>query len=180
VANQAGPGWKKRLAPWGGFAAAVLLHSLWNYSDHSTDFWRRLGLTPTTSFLTVYGLIMVPIFGTVLLLVRASLRKERRFLREHLEGEVNAGRLSQAEYEEICDGVTHSRGFWKCLRRGAFKDWVRRRGLYLAAKELAFLRYRTALAKTRDFPGEAERERTYLEQLAKHRAACAPAATALT
>jgi hypothetical protein len=99
-------------------------------------------------------------------------------LREHLEGDVNAGRLSREEYEEICEGVTRSHSFWRCLRRSAFREWVRRRGLYLAAKELAFLRYRTALAPTGNFPGEAEREKTYLAQLAQHRALCAGAAGA--
>jgi len=122
----------------------------------------------------VYGLIMVPIFGTVLLLVRASLREERRFLREHLESDVQAGRLSQTEYEEICAGVTRSHGFWRCLSRAAFKDWARRRGLYLAAKELAFHRSRTALTLTANQQEEKELERTYLAQLAFHRGASAP------
>jgi len=179
VGSQAWPSrwfWLKRLAPLGGFAAAVTLHSLWNYSSFSSAYWRGLGLTPRSSFLVVYGLIMVPIFGTVLLLVRASLRMERRFLREHLEGDLQAGRLSQAEYEDICAGVTRSRSFWRCLSRAAFQDWARRRGLYLAAKELAFHRSRTLLTLTANYPEEVERERGYLAELAKHRAACAPAA----
>jgi hypothetical protein len=47
--------------------------------------------------LLVYGLVMVPIFGAVVWLVRASLREERRFLRGHLAQDLNAGRLSRAE-----------------------------------------------------------------------------------
>ncbi|MFM8600153.1 MAG: PrsW family intramembrane metalloprotease [Mycobacterium sp.] len=70
-----------------GYAAAVLLHGMWNGS----------ALLGAGTYLGVYVLWMMPIFGLSVALAVASRRREQRIVAEKLPGMVAAGLITPAE-----------------------------------------------------------------------------------
>ena len=72
-------------------------------------------------FVLLYGLVMVPAFLGLLVIVYLSLVREGRILREHLAGLVETGVLSADELERLC--VVRSRlrasfAAWRSCRSG--------------------------------------------------------------
>lgn len=70
-----------------GYVAAVLLHGLWNGS----------ALMGASTYLLVYVLWMMPIFGLAIALSVGSRRRERRIIHAHLPAMVAGGLIGPAE-----------------------------------------------------------------------------------
>jgi protease PrsW len=137
---------KYRFLPWLTYIAAVALHMLWNYSAN-------LG----GGFFVVYAVVMVPIFFLTIKIVSVSRKKEEQLLRQYLQPDCAAGRLSVVEFERICDGRTRMRDAVGLAQRGQFRILLLRRSMQLVGKQLAFFRYRAASAPVPDtsLPDEA-------------------------
>lgn len=125
-------GARRVLAPLGGLAAAMFLHSLWNTSALVGGGAGLLG---------VFFLFMVPVFVALIVVIAMALRREARMIGEHLQPEVASGVLSEGDV--IVLSSLHER---RRLRRAARRDgggprqacraWV------TTATELSFLRHR--------------------------------------
>lgn len=70
-----------------GYVAAVVMHGLWNGS----------ALLGANTYLGVYVLWMMPVFGLAITLAVASRRRERRIIAEKLPGMVAAGLVTPTE-----------------------------------------------------------------------------------
>lgn len=79
----------KVAAPVAGFAAAVLLHSAWNF------------VASRGHFFTVYFLVWVPLFFAFLGVIAWLARRERLVMREMLRPEVAAGLLTQQQLDLV-------------------------------------------------------------------------------
>lgn len=80
--------WVRLAVPLGAYLAAVCLHGLWNAAA-------TLGGAQT--FLDVYFLIMVPMFGAVVLLVLWQRRREQRIIAAALPDMVAEGWIARSE-----------------------------------------------------------------------------------
>jgi RsiW-degrading membrane proteinase PrsW (M82 family) len=131
-------------APIGGLAMAISLHVVWNAAARADLFF------------PVYLLTMMPAFIAVLIIVRRSLHREERILREYLRPHVRDGVLAESQLDEIC-------GTWVGLHT------IRRRliprlgsgpaeegSLHLVAIELAFHRWRVAREGSAEVPADHE------------------------
>ncbi len=110
-----------------GYLGAVGLHALWNASA-------GLGYLPT-----VYGVIMVPLFGVLIALVVWQRRREQRVVTAALPGFASAGLIAPSEVPLLAS-QTGRRGWRSEVRRragdgaaGAVRDYQN------AVTELAFL-----------------------------------------
>ncbi len=137
-----------------GLSMAMGLHSLWNLSA-SFEGW----------FLVLYGLVMVPAFLGVLWVVRASLRREGKIIREHLEHLVESGALPAGELECLCRVRRRLAASAGALRRGGFVRWQTRRELHRVASELAFHRWRTRRGLSLGAEADEAREAEYTRRL---------------
>ncbi|HEX2189798.1 MAG TPA: PrsW family intramembrane metalloprotease [Longimicrobiaceae bacterium] len=147
IARETSRRWLRPLAPVLGFCAAMLLHAAWNLA------------ASTEAFFLVYFLVMVPIFGGVILLVRRSLRREGRIIRAHLEPFVAAGLLPADELDPLCTVRGRLRASARTLWRGGYRAWRRHGELHQAVSELAFHRWRVERGITRGAELDAARER---------------------
>ncbi|HLL84762.1 MAG TPA: PrsW family intramembrane metalloprotease [Longimicrobium sp.] len=134
-----------------GLAAAMGLHALWNLSA-SFEGW----------FLVLYLLVMVPAFVAVLWVVRTSLRREGRVIREHLAHLVHVGALPAGELDCLCQVRTRLRASATAFRHGGLRRWRARRELHRIASELAFHRWRTARGLSMGPEADAAREAEYM------------------
>jgi RsiW-degrading membrane proteinase PrsW (M82 family) len=134
-----------------GLAAAMGLHALWNLSA-SFEGW----------FLVLYLLVMVPAFVAVLWVVRTSLRREGRVIREHLAHLVHVGALPAGELDCLCRVRSRLRASATAFRRGGLRRWRARRELHRIASELAFHRWRTARGLSMGAEADAAREAEYM------------------
>lgn len=141
-------------APLLGFTLAMTLHSLWNLSA-SFEGW----------FFVLYMLVMVPSFIGVLLLIHASLKREGRVIREHLEHLVHEGLIAPDELDRLCRVRKRLRASWGALRSGGVGSWRKRRELHRTASELAFHRWRVMRGLTLGPDADARREAEYLHRL---------------
>ncbi|MGH3824531.1 MAG: PrsW family intramembrane metalloprotease [Pseudonocardiaceae bacterium] len=130
-----------------GYLGAVGLHALWNASA-------GLGYLPT-----VYGVIMVPLFGALIALVVWLRRREQRVISAALPGFASAGWIAPSEVPLLASQIGR-RGWRSEVRRragegaaGAVRDYQN------AVTELAFLSDRvqrgTASPDTRRWHHEA-------------------------
>lgn len=143
-----------------GLSMAIGLHALWNLSA-SFEGW----------FAVLYVLVMVPSFIGVLWVVRTSLRREGRVIREHLEHLVHAGALPASELDCLCRVRSRLAASAVALRSGGFHRWRTRRELHRVASELAFHRWRTrrglSLGPEADHARETEYTRRFVEMCRK-------------
>ena len=150
-------------APVVGYLVAVALHALWNISS----------LGSFTGFLTGYVLIMVPAFALTVGVATWSRRREGAVVAARLPAYVDAGWLASEDVAMLSS----------LPRRRQAVDWAERtygergatalRDFQHAATELAFLRDRAHRGHAGpDFPA---REREILAEVARTRAAVAPA-----
>ena len=137
-----------------GLLLAMALHALWNLSA-SFEGW----------FILLYLLVMVPAFVAVLWVVRRSLRREGRVIREHLEHLVHTGTLPPDELECLCRVRSRLAASALAFRRGGLARWRSRRELHRMASELAFHRWRIQRGLTRGPEADAAREAEYTERL---------------
>lgn len=134
LARQSNSGFVKFLAPTLGFAAAVLLHALWNGLSYVMP--GLFGLAAMIVFL------ILPAIAGVLAGVWISLGREGRIVREYLEPELRAGDISAEEYRTLGS----VRGRLSSTMRAFFDGpsrWRARRKFNQLASEIAFHRHRT-------------------------------------
>ncbi|HWM03078.1 MAG TPA: PrsW family intramembrane metalloprotease [Actinophytocola sp.] len=118
------------LAPIGGYVAAVTLHAMWNAAA-------TLGTAQT--FLTVYFLVMVPIFIAGVMFVGWHRRREQKIVARALPEMVRRGWVDPADVKRLTS-LTARRTWRAKVTRGAGKQAARSLGDYQAAvTELAFL-----------------------------------------
>jgi RsiW-degrading membrane proteinase PrsW (M82 family) len=137
-----------------GLSMAMGLHALWNLSA-SIEGW----------FVLLYALVMVPAFLAVLWVVRRSLDREGRVIRQHLEHLVHSGTLPPAEFECLCRVRTRLGASALAFRRGGLARWRMRRELHRMASELAFHRWRIQRGLSRGPEADAAREAEYTQRL---------------
>jgi protease PrsW len=119
----------------GGYAVAVLLHALWNSSASLFD-----GM----GFLGVYGLVMVPLFVAMIVIVVFQRRREQRIVADQLPGFAQAGWIAPSEIA-LLSSLAGRRGWQAAVRRRSGKTVAKAVSDYQAAvTELAFLRSRMA------------------------------------
>jgi hypothetical protein len=124
------------LAPAGGYLAAVVLHALWNGSA-TLDGGR--------SFLSVYFLVMVPIFITGVYFVHWHRRREQKIVAEALPTMVGEGFVAATETKRLAS-LPARRTWRQQARRHSGQAAARAVADYQAAvSELAFLRHAVAL-----------------------------------
>ena len=123
---------RRMLAPLGGLAAAMILHSLWNTSAT---------LGGGAGFFGVFFLIMVPVFVALIVVIGMARRREARIIAEQLQPEVAGGGLTAADVS-VLSSLHERRRLRRAARRDgraarrACREWV------MTATELAFLRHR--------------------------------------
>lgn len=145
-----------------GLALAMVLHFLWNSGALMTSL---LGEHAPEAFLGQYILIWVPVFVGFLALIFYSLVEEGRILRRWLQGEVERGALSIAEYESLCSVSGRLRVSLRTLTRCGLRAWWVRRKLHQVASELAFFRDRLARGAVASGPSSEVYEEDYRRQL---------------
>ncbi len=131
------------LAPLAGYLAAVSLHALWNSAA-------LLGGSKT--FLTVYFLIMVPLFLGVLYLVVLQRRREQRIIAAALPKMAAARWIAPSEVELLAS-LPGRREWRRQAKRQSGRAAAKAVGVYQASvTELAFL-------ERREIRTDADRER---------------------
>ncbi len=137
-----------------GLGLAMALHALWNLSA-SFEGW----------FAVLYLLVMVPAFLGVLWVVAASLRREGRVIREHLDHLVEVGTLSPGDLECLCRVRGRLAASAGALVAGGLVRWRNRRELHTLASELAFHRWRTRRGLSLGADADAAREAEYTDRI---------------
>ncbi|MFI5613562.1 PrsW family intramembrane metalloprotease [Amycolatopsis sp. NPDC051903] len=123
--------WLRVVAPLTGYVAGVLLHALWNSSAT---------LGGSKAFLTVYFLIMVPLFVGVVYVIVLQRRREQRIVAAALPKMVERRWIAPSEVD-LLSSLTGRRAWRRQARRESGRDAARAVGLYQASvTELAFLR----------------------------------------
>jgi protease PrsW len=147
------------LAPLIGYLAAVLLHSVWNYS----------ALGGLQTFLTGYAVIMVPAFALIIAVAVWSRRREGAIVARWLPAYAQAGWLANEDVAMLASLQSRRRAV--AWARGVYGERGARAlpTFQHAATELAFLRDRAERgAAHEDF---IQRERSLLTEVARTRAA---------
>jgi RsiW-degrading membrane proteinase PrsW (M82 family) len=146
------------LAPIGGYLAAVVLHALWNGSAT---------LDGGKAFLTIYFLVMVPIFLTGVYFVHWHRRREQKIVAEALPTMVGEGFVARTETKRLAS-LPARRTWRQQARRSSGPAAARAVADYQAAvSELAFLRHAITLGTAApDAPGH---EKTLIAVLASTR-----------
>ncbi len=131
--------WVKWLAPLGGLAAAMVLHSLWNVSA-----------TQGAAFFAAYVLVMVPTFIAVIAIAIFSLGREAKLIREHLESVAAEGVLSRDDIAVLSSVRRRLGASTQALFARGFGHWRARRRFHALATELAFHSWRTSRESSPD------------------------------
>jgi RsiW-degrading membrane proteinase PrsW (M82 family) len=125
-------------APVTGYLGAVALHALWNGSATLGD---------GDVFLTVYFLVMVPIFVVSVLFVHWHRRREQRIVARELPKMVRQRHVAASELARLAS-LTGRRAWRAQVRRRAGRTAASAVASYQAAvSELAFLRHAIRLGK---------------------------------
>ena len=146
-----------------GFAAAVFLHALWNYS----------AVVAGDAYLEIFAVVQLPLFIAFLLLLRWARRRESRILRETLTGYGVAGWYTPAEVAMLADPGERRRA-----RRWARGVGGRRAEAAMTAfqdesGELAMVRQHLEHGEGHD-PEWLRRERALLDTVTAHRRVFVP------
>jgi protease PrsW len=121
------------LAPIAGYLGAVVLHGLWN---GSATIGGGIG------FLTVYGLIMVPLFIGMIVLVVWQRRREQRVVAAALPGFATAGWIMPSE-ASLLTTLAGRRGWRATVRKRSGPEAAKAVAQYqLLVTQLAFLQAR--------------------------------------
>ncbi|WP_436493354.1 PrsW family intramembrane metalloprotease [Actinokineospora sp. HUAS TT18] len=154
-------------APLAGYVAAVVLHALWNGSAT---------LGTATTFLTVYFLVMVPLFGAVLFFITWHRKREQRIVATALPAMVEINCVVVSEVELL--GSLPGRRKWRRQVRIASGKVAARavHDYHSAVTELAFLRH--SIRRGTSGPGADQRERDLIDAVRARRAAAVEAAKA--
>lgn len=156
-AAQTRNGFVRVLAPLVGLCSAVFFHALWNFSAVA-------GISNI-----LYFVLMVPAFLVVLLIAGFALRREKRIVSEQLLGEINAGRLTQIEYDHLTSLRRRTTNSYRALFSKGLKGWSAQRRCNQAASELALQRYRAAEGNSVDMAQIQNCETAFAECLQQTR-----------
>jgi len=161
-------GLARRVLPAVGLLAAMILHSVWNTSA---------GVGGGLGFLTVYIVVMVPVFLVLVAMAVGALLREHRVLREYLQPELASGFLTREDLAVLSSLRERRRALRSAKRQGsaARRD---RKELHHAATELAFVRRHRARRPQDGDEDLAQREAAYAARLHELRAAL-PLASAM-
>ncbi|HVK26634.1 MAG TPA: PrsW family intramembrane metalloprotease [Actinokineospora sp.] len=155
------------LAPIAGYLGAVVLHALWNGAAT---------LGTATTFLTVYFLVMVPLFGAVLVFIHWHRKREQRIVAAALPAMVRINCVVASEVDLLAS-LPGRRKWRKQVRANSGKVAARLVGEYHSAvTELAFLRH--AMDRGTSEPGADRRENELIDAVRQRRAAAVEAASA--
>ena len=135
LAQQTFKGPVRAIAPLMGYALAVVLHAIWNFTA---------GIGGLPFFIAAYVLIFLPTFVGLAILARYSLKKECQLIREQLLTDVNNGYLSPADYEMVSSLRGRSDDLREANRRGGRALAAARRAFQQAVTDLAFHRFRVS------------------------------------
>jgi hypothetical protein len=130
--------WVRLVAPAGGLAGAIALHSLWNTSAT---------VGGGGAFVGVYFLIMVPLFFGLVCVAAVATSREGKVVSEYLRPEVAAGLLTAGDVE-LLSSLRDRRRLRKAAKRDGTATRRAVKDFQLAATQLAFGRRRRA----RDLP----------------------------
>ena len=131
-----------------GFAGAVALHGLWNYSTATG-----------ARFVETYFLIMVPVFAGAVALVVWQRRREQRIIEVQLPALRREGLVAGDEVQWL-ESLPARRGWKRGVRRVAGKRAARAvRDYQTAVTELAFLQHRATRVRTTSAVRRARRQR---------------------
>ncbi len=132
IAARSSSGKIRVVAPLLGYLAAVVLHALWNGAAT---------LGGASTFLSVYFLVMVPLFAVVSLFVHWHRKREQRIVAGALDTMV-AAQLIVASEVELLSSLAGRRKWRRDVKAAAGKTAADKVGEYQAAvSELAFLRH---------------------------------------
>ncbi|HET7272040.1 MAG TPA: PrsW family intramembrane metalloprotease [Rubrobacter sp.] len=159
IARQSNNGFVKFIAPVIGLLAAMMLHSLWNFSGVP------LGLI---GFLGTYLLVMVPALIGVLIMVILGLRREGQVIRYYLTPELQNGLITRQQYDTLGSVGGRIGSSFRALGSGGFGGWRANARFGQAATELAFHRDRVQRGITS--VDAARREAAYVQNLRDLRA----------
>ncbi|WIX83885.1 PrsW family intramembrane metalloprotease [Amycolatopsis carbonis] len=122
--------WLRVVAPLAGYLAGVCLHALWNSAAT---------LGGSKAFLTVYFLIMVPLFIGVVYVIVLQRRREQRIVAAALPKMVADRWIAKSEVSLLAS-LSGRRAWRRQARRESGRAAARAVGLYQASvSELAFL-----------------------------------------
>lgn len=140
-----------------GLAVAVGLHATWNAA----------AVAGGEAFLSLYAVVMVPVFLVAVALAVWSRRREGTVVRRHLPAYAAAGWLAPHEVAVLCSLPLRRRLVREARARGGKAGERATRDYHAAATELAFLRARMLHGTAG--PGADRREQRLLAVLADRR-----------
>lgn len=150
------------VAPAAGLLAAITLHSLWNTAA---------GVSDGTAFFGVYGLVMLPILGLLVVVVVLQLKREGQAVALWLSPEVAAGVLTAADVVTL-SSLRERRRAARAARRAGGRALLRQRRTFDAvATTLAFRRARGAKGLPLDVDDPAAADAAGVARLAELKAA---------
>ncbi|GAA4444016.1 PrsW family intramembrane metalloprotease [Actinokineospora soli] len=120
------------VAPIAGFVAAVVLHAAWNGAAT---------LGGGTAFLTVYFLVMVPLFAGAVWFITWHRRREQRIVAAALPGMVEENLILDNEVEALSSLEARRRWRKRVRSRSGRVAAARMSEYHAAVSELAFLRH---------------------------------------
>ena len=159
AAFQTGP--SRRVLPAVGLLGAMVLHSVWNTST---------GVGGGLGFLSVYVVVMVPLFVALLAVAVGALMRERHVLREQLRPELATGLLTSEDLA-VLSSLRERRRALRGARHWGSEARRDRKELHRVATELAFLRRHLARAPQEQGEDLARREAAYSARLHELRGA---------
>jgi len=118
-----------------GLLTAISMHAIWN---GLVVVFGGLG------FLFAYLVIMVPAFVIVVAVIFLALRREGQVVREFLHTDLQGGRLTKQEYDQLCTIRGRMGASLNAFSRGGVGSWRASRQANQLASELAFHRSRVA------------------------------------
>ena len=145
-----------------GFAAAVFLHALWNYS----------AVAGGEGFLVLFVVVQIPLFVGFLLLLRWSRRRESRILRDTLTGYGLNGWYTPAEVAMLADPGERRRARAWAREAGGRRAERAMRAFQDESGELAMVRKH--LAHGGPEPEWLRREQRLLGTITAHRKVFVP------
>lgn len=161
ISRQARNGFVKFIMPLVGLGLAMFLHFLWNFT---ASFAGSLA-----GFITIYTVLMVPIFLITLGIVLFALLREGRVVREFLLPDLQRGLFTQDEYNRLVTIRGRMGASLRAFRSGGFGVWRARMQYNQMASELAFHRSRVARGVVAMDPTAAEREAAIVQLLVELR-----------
>jgi RsiW-degrading membrane proteinase PrsW (M82 family) len=123
-------------APLGGYFLAMLLHATWNLSTLARYISGDLDMV----MILVRAVALL--FGClgILAVCFYALRRESELIRRHLQPELEVGRLTRQEVDDLASITGRFRTSLAALRQGGLSRWLANERFNQTASELAFLR----------------------------------------